>query len=346
MLVYALRFLSVAYSMALMAGVVAGHSVVLTGSCPTPEEGDTELMCSYTFDFDGIKVGSLLGVALQIPKYVNHFDSPDYDCKPKPCAARFDSMSRRDRYVVYKFKANKTSGTVSFKSLAPKGEYESKTKSYYVMLNGQDSTTGSVPVFSRKKKASLIRPAIGGGFTRFSDDFVNFKEVRDEDEHIFIDNDSRGRTEAMGGVLFKLHELKSGRTFDVAVNLEFTDGGEDVLDGIFVGGGFSLTPAIEVVIGYSLGRGKELSHGFQQAMGRFVEERRDNEDFQGLDLVNGVIADIRDYDGLPLSFVNDMGKREKIFPGNPITNSFNSKWSVGILIPLDFWKQIKGDDDK
>ena len=39
-----------------------------------------------------------------------------------------------------------------------------------------------------------------------------------------------------------------------------------------------------------------------------------------------------------------MNETERIFPGNPVANSFNSKFSVGILIPLDFWKQIKGGD--
>ena len=36
-----------------------------------------------------------------------------------------------------------------------------------------------------------------------------------------------------------------------------------------------------------------------------------------------------------------MDEIEPIFPGNPITKSFNSKLSFGILIPLDLWKQIK-----
>lgn len=333
--------------MALMAGGT-GHSVELTGSCSLPDEAATELVCSYTVHFDGMRDGSLLGVALQLPKYVNHFADPDYDCESQ-CAARFDSMSRRDRHVVYKFKIDKISGTVSFKSLAPKREYEFKTKSYYVVLNGQDYKMGSVPVLSRKKKASLVRAVIGGGFTRLGDDFVDFKEVRGDDEHIFIENDSRLRATALAGALFKFHEFKNGQTLDLAVNLEFADGGESVLDGIFFGGGYGVTPAIEVVGGFTRSRGKELSHGFQRAMGRFIKDREGDPKFpelQDIVLENGVIADVRDYDGLPLSFVNGMNEMERIFPGNPLTNSFNSKWSVGILIPLDFWKQIKGDDDK
>ena len=42
-----------------------------------------------------------------------------------------------------------------------------------------------------------------------------------------------------------------------------------------------------------------------------------------------------------ISYVNHRGEKEKIFPGDPIINSFNSKWSFGVLIPLDIWKLIK-----
>ena len=79
-------------------------------------------------------------------------------------------------------------------------------------------------------------------------------------------------------------------------------------------------------------------------MGRFVMKHREDPRFKDNDLVDGVIKDSKDYDGLPLTFVNGMGEMEKIFPGNPITNRFNKKWSFGILIPLEIWKQIKGDD--
>ena len=200
----------------------------------------------------------------------------------------------------------------------------------------------------RKKKVSLVRPVIGGGFTKLNDDFIDFKEVGDSDDHIFTDNDSKLRAEVMGGALFKLREFKGGQTVDLAVNLEFADGGDSVLDGIFVGLGFGLTPAIEIVGGYSLGRGKELSRGFQRAMGRFIEDRQGNTDFpelQNIALENGVITNIKDYDGLPLSYTSG-DETMRIFPGNPINNSFNSKFSIGVLIPIDIWKTIKGDDNK
>ena len=206
---------------------------------------------------------------------------------------------------------------------------------------------GEVAVPARKKKVSLFRLAIGGGYTRLTDDFVDFREVSDSDEHIFIDNDSRGRAEVLAGVLFKLQEFESGQTLDVATNLEFGDGKVNFLDGIFFGLGFGLTPAIEIVVGYSISRSKELSDGFQRAMGRFVKDYRENSELpelQDIELEHGVIKNSKDYDGLPLFVANGMGEMKKIFPGNPITNSFNKKWSIGILIPLDIWKQIKGGD--
>ena len=75
MLIYTLRLLSASCSIALMASVAAGKSVVLTDSCPTPTEAATELVCAYTVDFDEMEVGSLLGVALQIPKGVETWNS-------------------------------------------------------------------------------------------------------------------------------------------------------------------------------------------------------------------------------------------------------------------------------
>lgn len=189
-------------------------------------------------------------------------------------------------------------------------------------------------------RVSLVRPLIGWGITRLTDDFVDFKK---EGERILTENDSKWRSQLMTGALINIYEFKNKNTIDIAANVEFTVGREKV-DGFFIGGGFGLAHKIEFVFGYSLGRGKELSHGFQRAMGQFIEKHKGDPsfpEFKGLDLVDGVIADIRDYDGLPLSFVNETGETQPIFPGEPIVTSFNSKWSFGILVPFDIWKVIK-----
>lgn len=334
----------------LIAGVLAGKTVKLTDACPTPKDGATELVCSYTLGFQEMKVDDRLELSLHLPTGVETLGDLDRDCSNGRCAAELDKTFRRDRHIVYKFKLNKTLGAIKFNVVAPIEDYEPKKKAYYIEINGDgvkaiSENVAAVPV--KKKKTSLVRPTIGGGFTRLRDDFVDFKEVKETDEHIFTDNDSKWRAEVLGGALFKLHEFKGGRTVDVAVNLEFADGGESSLDGIFLGLGFGWTSAIEFVGGYSLGRGKELSRGFQRAMGRFVMERQGNPAFpqlQDIAIENGIIANIKDYDGLPLSYASGPNETERIFPGNPINNSFNSKFSFGVLIPLDIWKQVKGDD--
>lgn len=190
------------------------------------------------------------------------------------------------------------------------------------------------------EKASLVRPVIGWGVTRLIDDFVDFKT---EGGRILIENDSKWRSQLMTGGLIKLHEFKNKSTIDIAANLEFAVGGKYV-DGFFFGGGFGIPQKLEFIIGYSLGRGTELSHGFRQAMGHFIKKhKRDRRfpEFEGVDLVDGVVADLKDYDGLPISYINHRGEEERIFPGDAIIDSFNSKWSFGVLIRLDIWKEIK-----
>lgn len=192
----------------------------------------------------------------------------------------------------------------------------------------------------KPEKVSLVRTVFGWGITRLTDDFVDFKT---EGERILTENDSKWRSQLMTGGLINIHEFNNKNTIDIAANVEFAIGGRYV-DGFFIGGGFGFAQKVEFIFGYSLGRGTELSHGFQRAMGQFIKNhKRDRRfpEFEGIDLVDGVIADIKDYDGLPISYVNHRGEEEKIFPGDAIISSFNSKWSFGILIPFDIWKLIR-----
>ena len=187
----------------------------------------------------------------------------------------------------------------------------------------------------------------GPAFTLHLDDSVDFKDVGDGDEHIFVDNDSRFRAELMTGALIKFHEFKNGMTMDLALGLEFAEGGQ-VLDGAFMGFGFGVLPHVELVVGYSRHRGKELSPGFESAMGQFVDRHRKDRRYPKLhriDLKDGKILDPSEYDGLPLSYVDKNGQEQRIYPGNPLTNSYNSKIGFGILLPLDIWKALKPDNE-
>ena len=44
---------------------------------------------------------------------------------------------------------------------------------------------------------------------------------------------------------------------------------------------------------------------------------------------------LKTYDGLPLN-----GGGSRIFPGNPLTNSFNTQYSLGVVISFDVWKGL------
>ena len=192
-----------------------------------------------------------------------------------------------------------------------------------------------------------LRLLIGPGLTFLKDDYVDFKEVRDSDSHIFVDNDSQYRSQLMTGAGVKLFDWSRAR-IDLVLAVEIREGGQPVLDGGFLGGGISFKriPHIVFVGGLSRSLGKELTHGFRRSMGQVIKKNKTDPPFQDIDLVDGVIADNKDYDGLPLfrdRTINMDGttKKERIFPGNPITNSFNTKLSFGVLISASIWDKIK-----
>ena len=134
--------------------------------------------------------------------------------------------------------------------------------------------------------------------TCLQDDFVDFKEVRDADTHLFVDNDSKYRSQLMTGAGVKLFDLSRAR-IDLVLAVEFREGGQPVLDGGFLGGGVSLKciPHIVLVGGLSRSSGKELTHGFRRSMGKFIKDNRDNSvDYPRLKEINlqgGVINDLR-----------------------------------------------------
>ena len=180
------------------------------------------------------------------------------------------------------------------------------------------------------KETSLIRAAFGGGLSRLGDDHEDFKV---EDGHIYIENDSRFRSEFQAGILLMLKDFENDRNLNLVLNASLTQGGAQILDGVFVGLGFQFMPAIVFFAGYSRHPGKELSPGYQRAMGRYLQGEYPKEKYGHIKLEHGEIAHMSDYDGLPAKI--------DFFQGDPITKSYNSKISFGVLIPVDFWKEIK-----
>ena len=222
---------------------------------------------------------------------------------------------------------------------------------FYWSLTGRRirSGEGEVTVPSRRPTASSVRLLAGPGFARHLDDSVDFKEVRDEDEYVLVDNNSRFRAELIAGGLIKIHECQNRITLDLALGFEFAEGGGQVLDGAFIGFGFGILAHFELVVGYSRHRSKELAPGFERAMGQFVKQHRKDDRYPGLrkiDLKDGKILVASDYDGLPLSYIDKTGQTKRIFPGNPLTNSHNSKIGFGIFLPLDIWSDFKPENDQ
>ena len=181
-------------------------------------------------------------------------------------------------------------------------------------------------------KEPVVELLIGPGLTRLGDDYVDFKEVGTDDKHLFIDNDSRFRAQLMTGVVRRIHRWK-GFHVGAAFALEFSQGGQNALDSAFFGisGAFPALPQLEFVGGYSRGLGKELSPGFKHAMVEHIKNKRKKGNYLShIDIVDGEIAKLEHFDGLPL-----YDNSSRIFPGDPVINSFNSKWSFGVLFRLD-----------
>ncbi len=353
----------------LLAGLggaaAAAETVVVNSNCTAPEDADLRT-CAYTVAFAGATVGEPIEVGFPAPKEVEHF--VDWKMCTPDCVVENAVRNRRGSHLSYDLTVKMAEGEFSFSTVAAKDDYSPAKKNYFVKFAGESTTPGGdgkVDVLVKDTKISKVRPVIGGGITHLSDDFVDFKVVEDDATHIFSDNDSRWRAEVVTGALFKLKEWEKGgmpKTFDAAVNFEFAEGGNSVLDGLFFGAGIGLTSSIELVAGYSLARGKELSFGFQRAMGQFVRRvqadtagsafpmmsEQDRARINGITLNGeGLVPDERAFDGLPLNYEDAAGMMHGVFPGNPINNSFNHKFSVGFVIPIDIWRAVKeaGEDE-
>ena len=186
-------------------------------------------------------------------------------------------------------------------------------------LLAEDPPGGTTP--------ASVKLLLGPGLTKGSDDHVDFKEVREGDGNIFIENDSRWRSELMAGV-FHEFPLPKGVNTGPVFALEFRAGAQGVLDSVFFGWGVSINkiPHAIFVVGVSRGRGRELSPGFKRAMAEH----------------HGHIHSLEDYDGLSLyrpdPVPKDPNRTVKIFPGDPVIDSYNTKLSIGVLLKIDVMK--------
>ena len=179
------------------------------------------------------------------------------------------------------------------------------------------------------KKPTFIRAAFGGSFACLLDDHEDFMV---KDGRVYVENDSRLRSEFQAGILLKLKDFNK-INLNLVVNASLTQGGAQIVDGVFLGLGVQVQPSIVLFGGYSRHAGKELSPGYKRAMGRYLQGEDPKKKYGHIKLEHDEIARMSDYDGLPA--------KVDFFQGDPITKSYNSKISFGVLIPVDFWREIK-----
>ena len=190
---------------------------------------------------------------------------------------------------------------------------------------------------------SRFRIILAAGADFGLDDFIDFevKEVPSPADPMMMEpflltvNDSQTRASALVGGAFRLGKT-AGKPWEAIASLQFTNNTARTLDGFFFGVSFGIQKYLSVGGGYSLRIGQELSRGFQREAARFVTDQELQDRFPVRQDMTGLVNE-KDYDGLPLS---NMGQRW--FPGNPVIDSFNHSFFVGLFFPIDIGKAIKG----
>ena len=187
-----------------------------------------------------------------------------------------------------------------------------------------------------EENESAIRFATGGGIAWLKDDYTDFKS---DGDRIYVENDSRIRPEFLFGLLIKAQDDGPLQKLNLSVNVTMTEGGTNILDGVFLGAGWKISESIVLVGGYSRKRGMELSPGFQRAMSRAVrieQQENPNGKYGHIRFEHGLISRMEYYDGLEIS-----KEVKEVFPGDALIGSYNTKWSFGIMVKFDIWKRIK-----
>lgn len=121
------------------------------------------------------------------------------------------------------------------------------------------------------------------------------------------------------------------------VSLKFAPGASQTLNGYVIGGTYSITKFLDVLVGFGLTPVQEASPGFRVTAAQFVA----NQQKLGLDLnfdPNAMLANKRNaFDGFPVTDAN--GKL--IYQGSPTTVHYRGGAVVGVAFPLHFASAFK-----
>ena len=121
------------------------------------------------------------------------------------------------------------------------------------------------------------------------------------------------------------------------VSLKFAPSASQALNGYVIGGTYSITRFLDVLVGFGLTPVQEASPGFRVTAAQFVA----NQQKLGLDLnfdPNAMLANKRNaFDGFPVTDAN--GKL--IYAGSPTTVHYRGGAVVGVAFPLHFASAFK-----
>jgi hypothetical protein len=210
----------------------------------------------------------------------------------------------------------------------------------------------------------FLRPIIGAGFNVRTEDAVDFKS---ENNALLTVNDSVFRVAATAGFWVpwstcglkweraKLSETMTNGTptsdpecysnaswrgklikrSGLLFNIQFTQGGQNTVDGFSAGYGFMIRPGVIIHGSYTRYKGQELSPGFKRAAVAAINESRANYGrFAPYVRPDGSsLTSEKLWDGFPLNVGGQTPT--PVFPGQPIIESYNGSVTLGVVIPLD-----------
>lgn len=203
-----------------------------------------------------------------------------------------------------------------------------------ISLAGAESTFRNVKVLASSENP-FVQAVFGGGIAILRDDHEDFAV---KDNTLLVSNDSKKRASGLAGALFRLGNVPTvfgPKQLSMMVSFQFTEGTTALLDGVFFGGAFELNRYLHLTAGAGVRKGKELSPGFRQTAAETIQAqvaanstvyRR----FEGY----GPESDDKMLDGLSLLAPGSTEKPARFFPGDPIVDSYNWSFFVGVSVPV------------
>ncbi len=188
-----------------------------------------------------------------------------------------------------------------------------------------------------ESSSSSFSLAAGIGASWLLDDPINFKSPEDA---LLIEMDSRFRSVFFTGGLFYIKPTFKkypllGWFDDLLLSVAFTYGTSQTnIDGFVLGLSKRVTKELNFVMGYTLGRGTELSPGFQARAHELIKQYHCDSRYARFRKFepNGKREMLKILDGFPLV---DPKNDKKFFPGDPVISSFNHALYIGLVMPFE-----------